>query len=161
MNAFAELKESPVTPMVAEFIRAFSGSIDARLWVKLVEEERAELIEAVAEGHDEEATLKELADLVYVTYGLALVSPIAGPLVIPEEEVEAILALCGDCSGLMGDVMAVHDWDEDVVMEAVGRVHASNMSKLGDDGKPIKREDGKVLKGPNYTPPDLSDLVAA
>jgi hypothetical protein len=33
------------------------------------------------------------------------------------------------------------------------------MSKLGLDGKPIKREDGKVMKGPNYTPPDLSDLV--
>ena len=31
--------------------------------------------------------------------------------------------------------------------------------KLGDDGKPIYREDGKVLKGPNYQPPDLSDLV--
>jgi hypothetical protein len=33
------------------------------------------------------------------------------------------------------------------------------MSKLDDDGKPIYREDGKVLKGPNYVPPDLSDLV--
>lgn len=43
--------------------------------------------------------------------------------------------------------------------EAFERVHASNMSKLGEDGKPIYREDGKVLKGPHYTPPDLSDLV--
>lgn len=34
-------------------------------------------------------------------------------------------------------------------------VHRSNMSKLVD-GKPLKREDGKVLKGPNYTPPNLS-----
>jgi len=42
---------------------------------------------------------------------------------------------------------------------AFERVHASNMSKLGADGKPIHREDGKVLKGPNYFPPDLSDLV--
>lgn len=33
-------------------------------------------------------------------------------------------------------------------------VHRSNMSKLVD-GKPLKREDGKVLKGPNYTPPNL------
>tara|TARA_R100000781_G_scaffold33_3_gene44 strand:+ start:1247 stop:1396 length:150 start_codon:yes stop_codon:yes gene_type:complete len=47
-------------------------------------------------------------------------------------------------------------WDLD---EAMHRVHTSNMSKLGDDGKPITREDGKVLKGPNYQPPDLSDLV--
>ena len=42
--------------------------------------------------------------------------------------------------------------------EALNRVHESNMSKLGEDGKPIYREDGKVLKGPNYKPPDLSDL---
>ncbi len=48
------------------------------------------------------------------------------------------------------------DWD---IEQALRRVHQSNMSKLGDDGKPIKREDGKVLKGPNYQPPDLSDLV--
>ena len=42
--------------------------------------------------------------------------------------------------------------------EALDRVNKSNMSKLGEDGKPIYREDGKVLKGPNYKPPDLSDL---
>lgn len=39
------------------------------------------------------------------------------------------------------------------VNEAFRRVHASNMSKLGPDGKPVKREDGKVLKGPATTPP--------
>ena len=42
---------------------------------------------------------------------------------------------------------------------AFARVHKSNMSKLGEDGKPIYREDGKVLKGPNYKPPYLEDLV--
>lgn len=40
-------------------------------------------------------------------------------------------------------------------------VHRSNMSKLGEDGKPIYREDGKVLKGPNYKPVDLKDVVYA
>ena len=48
------------------------------------------------------------------------------------------------------------DWD---LEEAMFRVHKSNMSKLGFDGKPIYREDGKVLKGPNYQPPYLDDLV--
>ena len=47
-------------------------------------------------------------------------------------------------------------WDLD---EAMYRVHESNMSKLDEDGKPIYREDGKVLKGPNYKPPNLEDLV--
>jgi predicted HAD superfamily Cof-like phosphohydrolase len=47
-------------------------------------------------------------------------------------------------------------WDLD---EALDRVHKSNMTKLGEDGQPIRREDGKVLKGPNYQPPTLTDLV--
>ena len=42
---------------------------------------------------------------------------------------------------------------------AFKRVHESNMSKLGEDGKPTYRYDGKVLKGPNYKEPDLTDLV--
>jgi len=38
-------------------------------------------------------------------------------------------------------------------------VHESNMSKLGENGKPIYREDGKVLKGPNYFEPDLGAVL--
>ena len=38
-------------------------------------------------------------------------------------------------------------------------VHNSNMSKLGEDGKPIYREDGKVMKGPNYWEPDLLKVL--
>ena len=48
------------------------------------------------------------------------------------------------------------DWDLD---EAMDRVHKSNMSKLDDNGQPIFREDGKVLKSDNYQPPTLTDLV--
>ena len=48
------------------------------------------------------------------------------------------------------------DWDLD---KALDRVHESNMSKLDENGNPIYREDGKVLKGPNYQPPNLTDLV--
>jgi len=43
---------------------------------------------------------------------------------------------------------------------AFNRVHASNMSKLGDDGNPVYRDDGKVMKSSRYVPPDLKDLVA-
>ena len=38
-------------------------------------------------------------------------------------------------------------------------VHRSNMSKLGEDGKPIYREDGKVMKGPDYFHPNLKDIL--
>ena len=47
-------------------------------------------------------------------------------------------------------------WDLD---EAMDRVHKSNMSKLDENGQPIYRPDGKVLKGPNYKPPNLTDLL--
>ena len=42
---------------------------------------------------------------------------------------------------------------------AMRRVYESNMSKLGEDGKPIYREDGKVLKGPNYRTANVADLI--
>ena len=38
-------------------------------------------------------------------------------------------------------------------------VHRSNMSKLGEDGKPIYREDGKVLKGPHYSAPNIKEVL--
>jgi predicted HAD superfamily Cof-like phosphohydrolase len=50
---------------------------------------------------------------------------------------------------------AAAGWELD---EALARVHRSNMSKLVD-GKPVKDERGKVLKGPNYEPPFLEDLI--
>ena len=43
--------------------------------------------------------------------------------------------------------------------DAFREVHRSNMSKLGEDGKPIYRDDGKVLKGPNYSPADILEVL--
>ena len=49
---------------------------------------------------------------------------------------------------------------QDVKGAAFEEVHRSNMSKLGEDGKPIRREsDGKVMKGPNYFKPDLTQFI--
>lgn len=120
------LGKSPLD-LVRHFARTYGQSLD-HMWVRdsnkdllrvvLVKEEANEVYTA----QTAEELLKELADLVYVTYGYA----------------------------------ATFGWDLD---EAVRRVHASNMSKLGEDGKPIFREDGKVMKGPNYEAPDLKDLV--
>lgn len=42
---------------------------------------------------------------------------------------------------------------------AFAEVQASNMSKLGEDGLPILREDGKILKGPNFRPPNLAQFI--
>ena len=45
------------------------------------------------------------------------------------------------------------------ITEVFNEIQRSNMSKLGDDGKPIYREDGKVLKGPNYFKPDIKSIL--
>ena len=42
---------------------------------------------------------------------------------------------------------------------ALAEVHRSNLSKLMPDGTVLRRDDGKVLKGPNFTPPDLRALA--
>ena len=71
------------------------------------------------------------------------------------------------------DLVAVADALTDILYVTYGAGHAfgidldkcfaevqrSNMSKLGEDGKPIYREDGKVLKGPNYSEPDLKNTL--
>ena len=65
------------------------------------------------------------------------------------KELSDLVYVCYQYAANMG-------WDLD---EALDRVHKSNMSKLDDTGKPIYREDGKVLKSTKYKPPILSDLV--
>jgi hypothetical protein len=44
--------------------------------------------------------------------------------------------------------------------ECFQEVHESNMSKLGEEGRAIKREDGKVLKPDTYFPPDLKSVLS-
>lgn len=48
---------------------------------------------------------------------------------------------------------------QDKITEVFEEIQRSNMSKLGEDGKPIYREDGKVLKGPNYFKPNIAEIL--
>tara|TARA_R110000772_G_C13170090_1_gene426949 strand:+ start:391 stop:789 length:399 start_codon:yes stop_codon:yes gene_type:complete len=126
IDAFADIDDTPLD-MVREFTYSMGQPLDEKHGYnrKLEDLRWALLKEEFSEVRDAETPvdlLKELADLVYVTYGYA----------------------------------ATYGWNLD---EAVRRVHKSNMSKLGVDGRPLKRPDGKVLKGPNYKKPNLSDLV--
>ena len=45
------------------------------------------------------------------------------------------------------------------IEEVFDEIQRSNMSKLGEDGRPIYREDGKVLKGPNYFKPNFEEIL--
>jgi len=58
---------------------------------------------------------------------------------------------------LCGTILAhgLQDKIEDIFEE----IQRSNMSKLGSDGNPIYREDGKIMKGPNYFKPDIKKMV--
>ena len=48
---------------------------------------------------------------------------------------------------------------QDKIEAIFDEIQRSNMSKLGADGKPIYREDGKVLKGPDYFKPDIENIL--
>ena len=74
-----------------------------------------------------------------------------------DDLVEALDALCDIQYVLDGTFLefGLHQLKHDAMAE----VHSSNMSKLGTDGRPVLRDDGKVLKGPGFRQPDLARLL--
>ena len=72
------------------------------------------------------------------------------------EPLDHVLKELADLVYVCYQYAANEGWNLD---EALDRVHKSNMSKLDENGQPILRADGKVLKGPNYKPPHLGDLI--
>jgi predicted HAD superfamily Cof-like phosphohydrolase len=48
---------------------------------------------------------------------------------------------------------------QDIIEDVFNEIHRSNMSKLGEDGNPVLREDGKIIKGPNYFKPNLKQFL--
>ena len=84
------------------------------------------------------------------------------------EELEELWDACKD-----KDIVSIADALTDILYVTYGAGHAlginldkcfeevqnSNMSKLGDDGKPIYNEHGKVMKGPSYFKPDLNKFI--
>lgn len=141
--------------MVQEFITAFGASKDPELWLRLVREEVKEFNEAfellqVDPLNDQLAAdlMKEACDVGYVVIGLTIMGGREFP--VPTDMQDGVAWVLHVAQTLFPGT----------AQEAFTRVHASNMSKLGPDGKPIRREDGKVLKGPSYAPPQLIDLVS-
>lgn len=75
---------------------------------------------------------------------------------ITRETLAAMMKEMADVQYILSGMVATFGMPADRVFD---RVHQSNMSKLGTDGKPVRRDDGKVMKGPNYRPPSLDDLI--
>ncbi|WP_298766142.1 nucleoside triphosphate pyrophosphohydrolase family protein [uncultured Polaribacter sp.] len=64
----------------------------------------------------------------------------------------------GDMLYILCGTIIEHGMQEKIE-EVFNEIQRSNMSKLGEDGKPIYREDGKILKGPNYFKPNIKDIL--
>lgn len=145
-----------------EFQIAMGQPDDAVLSFKLVREEATEVVVAALElMQDEtitnvESFLKEVADFAYVMAGAynQTEGTTMKDVGATHDQLEVLLM----ASGLVDSARESFLTDE-VIAEAFMRVHASNMTKIGDDGRPLRDQDGKVLKGPNYEPPFLTDLA--
>ena len=128
---------------IEEFETAFSYNAPDETRLKLIEEELTEWREAFSDF------LKETADVIYTAAGADRVGlELDAELKSRLEQFYYVASL-------------IESLNPGIIAETFRRVHASNMSKLGDDGLPVRREDGKILKGPNYKPPYLMDLVPA
>ena len=64
----------------------------------------------------------------------------------------------GDMLYILAGTIIEHGMQHKIA-EVFDEIQRSNMSKLGEDGKPIYREDGKVLKGPNYFKPNIKEIL--
>ena len=116
---------------VKEFQEAFGQTPSIHRRVKLIKEEYKELMEAIP---------------LSLVFSYSSVEP------MPSDKIKKE---AGDLLYVVTGIFVDYGWDMDAIFD---KVHESNMSKLGDDGKPIYREDGKVLKSSNYKEPDLSGL---
>jgi predicted HAD superfamily Cof-like phosphohydrolase len=87
-----------------------------------------------------------------------------------QEENEEYLEACDDNSlveiaDALGDQLYIlcgtilRHGMQHIIEDVFDEIQASNMSKLGEDGKPVLRDDGKILKGPGYFRPDLSKFI--
>lgn len=129
--------------LIAEFHEKFGAAIQEESTIKLVDL-RSSLIEE--EANELVYALKDIAEKLYLEQE-----------VTKEDWINVLDGMADLQVVLSGTAVALKQLRNFDM--AFLRVHDSNMSKLGEDGKPILREDGKILKGPNYKPPQLNDLI--
>lgn len=136
------LKRSPLS-LVHEFHQVFGCAIDQRtdevlaLRARLIDEEFGEIFEEITGPTGDFLDVYDIRPIEEVDL-----------VKLAKELADLVYVVYGTAVSLGIDLDA-----------AVRQVHDSNMSKLGPDGKPILREDGKILKGPHYLEPDVSSSV--
>jgi predicted HAD superfamily Cof-like phosphohydrolase len=159
----------------------------AKLRFDLIKEEFEELIEAY-DGADIVEVVDALADIEYVTKGAAVVFGIVGkvryqleimeepdaPYLFNEDAQEEILKMLSHAiifndidkgAEVLAAILKLLDYTSNLIKvdldSATAAVHKSNMTKLGEDGKPVRNENNKVIKGPNYQTPtkDIENIL--
>ena len=75
-----------------------------------------------------------------------------------QEDVIGIADALGDQLYILCGTILQHGLQH-IIQDVFDEIHNSNMSKLDEDGKPILREDGKILKGKKYFKPDLKKFL--
>ena len=163
---FTQQLPAEVFALQREFIKAMGGKLDFE-WaaLTLIPEETKELKEAYESEVMSDENLgdifKEMADVIYVVAHFYNTMPVYAPELISEERNQAIQTILDEAAEVVSMVSAKLHLPLPLILAAYERVHLSNMSKLGEDGKPVYREDGKVMKGPNYHKPDMAPVVEA
>lgn len=119
---------------VKEFHTAFGLGVSQEMKACLGEQKNALRFNLMKEENEEYWEAVQNNDLVEIADALG----------------DMLYILCGTIleHGLQHKIEAVFD-----------EIQRSNMSKLDEDGKPIYREDGKVMKGPNYFKPNFEDIL--
>lgn len=158
---FTQALPVEVFDLQKEFIRIMDPVMDFRWWARtLITEETKELDKADTENEGMEQIFKELADVIYVVAGFYNTMPLNCQMICSDETNEELNAIYEEACNVASRVSMKYRIPVELMTLAFKEVHRSNMSKLGDDGLPIRREDGKILKGPNYSPADMKPIVA-
>ena len=119
---------------VTEFHEAFGLGINNQPVANITERRNKLRFELMKEENEEYLQAAQEGDLIEVADALG----------------DMLYILCGTI---------IEHGMQDVIEEVFDEIQCSNMSKLGADGKPIYREDGKVLKGPHYFKPDFKKIL--
>lgn len=77
---------------------------------------------------------------------------------VNNNDIVGIADALGDMMYILCGTIVEHGL-QNKIEEVFDEIHRSNMSKLGEDDKPVYREDGKVLKGPNYFKPNIAKIL--
>ena len=77
---------------------------------------------------------------------------------VEEKNLIEVADALGDMLYILCGTILTHGF-QNIIEDIFDEIQSSNMSKLGDDGKPIYRNDGKVLKGPNYKKPNINKII--